>query len=153
MLEATLASDELTVEMIADGKHLPPTLMKLAYRCIGERLSLVSDSSAGAGMPDGSTYRMGENEFLVDNGVGMTKDRKAFAGSTTLLSEMIPIAMEALQIELPDVIAMATSVPAKAARLEKVGRISPGYHADFVLFNKQLQVQTVALAGVWQQPA
>jgi N-acetylglucosamine-6-phosphate deacetylase len=149
MLEATLASDELTVEMIADGKHLPTTLMKLAHRCIGERLSIVSDSNAGAGMPDGTTYRMGDKEFLVENGVGMTMDRSAFAGSTTLLSAMIPIAMEALQIKLPDVIAMATSAPAKAARLEKVGRITPGYHADFALFDNKLKVQAVALGGVW----
>jgi len=150
MLEATLASEDLTVEMIGDGKHLPTTLMKLAYRCLGERLSLVSDSTPGAGIPDGSNYRMGERQFLVENGVGVTMDRSAFAGSTTLLSQMIPITMQALQITLPEVIAMATTAPAKAARLERVGRISEGYHADFALFDRQLNVQAVALGGVWQ---
>jgi N-acetylglucosamine-6-phosphate deacetylase len=149
MLEATLASDDLTVEMIGDGKHLPATLMKLAMRCLGGRLCLVSDSTSGAGLPDGSRYRMGDAEYLVENGVGVTLDRTSFGGSTTLISEMIPITVAALGISIPEAIAMATSIPAAAAHLQDVGRLVAGFHADFVLFDHELKVRDVALAGQW----
>ncbi len=148
VLEATLASDGLTVEMIGDGKHLPPTLMNLALRCLAGRLCLVSDSTSGAGLPDGSVYRMGDNEYLVEDGVGVTMDRTAFAGSTTLVSQMLPIVSE-LGVGLADLVAMATSIPARAARLADVGRIAPGFHADFALFDEKLALQGVALAGAW----
>ena len=151
MLEATLASDGLTVEMIGDGKHLPTTLMKLAVRCLQGRLCLVSDSTPGAGMPEGTEYRLGTREFVVEGGVGVTLDRTAFAGSTTLLSEMIPIAVSMLGMDVADVVAMATSIPAKAMRLPDVGRIAEGCYADFVLFDDDLRPIRVALGGRWQQ--
>lgn len=150
MLEATLASDELTVEMIADGKHLPTTLMRLAYRCLAGRLCLVSDSTPGAGLPNGSRYHLGEREYVIEDGVGMTPDRMSFAGSVTLVSAMVPIAVAALGISVAEAIAMVTSIPARAARLEKVGRLAPGYHADAVLLDAGLNTKQVALAGVWQ---
>lgn len=148
MLEATLSSDGLTVEMIGDGKHLPPTLMKLAIRCLAGRLCLVSDSTPGAGMSDGSRYRMGNSEYLVENGVGVTLDRTAFGGSTTMISQMLPVVAE-LGIGIVELIAMTTSIPATVARLPDVGRIAPGFHADFALFDDQLKLHAVALAGQW----
>jgi N-acetylglucosamine-6-phosphate deacetylase len=150
MLEATLASDDLTVEMIGDGKHLPTTLMKLAVRCLAGRLCLVSDSTPGAGMPEGTEYRLGTREFVVEGGVGVTLDRTAFAGSTTLLSEMIPIAVRMLGMDVADVVAMATSIPAKAMRLPDVGRIAEGCYADLVLFDEDLKPSKVSLGGRWQ---
>ncbi len=148
MLEATLASDDLTVEMIGDGKHLPDTLMKLAVRCLAGRLCLVSDSTPGAGLPDGSTYGMGDGEYIVEDGVGVTKDRLSFAGSTTLLSQMLPI-VSRLGVKLPELVAMATSIPARVVRLKDVGRIAPGYHADFALFDSDLSIRASALANNW----
>ena len=150
MLEATLASEDLTVEMIGDGKHLPATLMRLAQRCLSGRLCLISDSTPGAGMPEGTEYKLGVREFVVEGGVGVTMDRTAFAGSTTLLSEMIPITVNMLGIDVAEVIAMATSVPAKAMRLPDVGRIAEGCFADFVVFDDELKPRKVALAGRWQ---
>jgi N-acetylglucosamine-6-phosphate deacetylase len=151
LLEATLASDDLTVEIIADGKHLPQTLLRLAHRCLPGRLCLVSDSTPGAGMPNGARYRMGTMEYVVEDGVGMTLDRTSFGGSTTLLPDMIPIAMEAMEIGLPEAVAMASAVPARAAGLDDVGRIAPGCHADLVLFTEVLTIRAVALAGRWHQ--
>lgn len=150
MLEATLASDDLTVEMIGDGKHLPTTLMKLAVRCLAGRLCLVSDSTPGAGMPEGTEYHLGTREFVVEGGVGVTLDRTAFAGSTTLLSEMIPIVVSMLGMDVADVVAMATSIPAKAMKLHDVGRIAEGCYADFALFDDDLKPIKVSLGGRWQ---
>jgi N-acetylglucosamine-6-phosphate deacetylase len=148
MLEATLASDGLTVEMIGDGKHLPSVLMKLAMRCLPDRLCIVSDSTSGAGMPDGSRYRMAGQEFLVEDGVGVTLDRASFGGSTTLLSAMLRIVAE-LGTPLPTLVAMATSIPAFAMKLTDVGRIASGYRADFALFDDQLRLRSVGVGGRW----
>lgn len=153
ILEATLASDTLTVEMIADGKHLPPLLMRLAHRGAGDRLCLVSDATAGAGLPDGSSYRMADARYDVVDGVGMTQERDAFGGSTTLLGQMVPIAMDALGLSLPEVVAMVTAVPARAARLPDVGRLTPGYWADLALLDHDLVPRGVALRGAWHTTA
>lgn len=150
LLEATLGSDDLTVEMIGDGKHLPAGLMRLAYRCLSGRLCLVSDSTPGAGFAEGDHYRMGEVEYVIEGGVGMTQDRKSFGGSTTLLPAMIPIAMDALGIGVHEAVAMASVLPARAAGLDsRIGRIAPAAFADFVLFGEQLDVRGVAVGGQW----
>ncbi|MGB3375836.1 MAG: amidohydrolase family protein [Microbacterium sp.] len=149
MLEATLVSRGLTVEMIADGRHLPPALMQLAFRMLSGRLCLVSDATSGAGLPEGDTYRMGNVEYIVEDGVGMTADRSSFAGSTTLLPDMLPIAATTLGLSEAEAIAMATSIPARAARLDDVGRIAPGARADFVHLSADLRVQAVAIGGTW----
>lgn len=153
MLEATLASDTLTVEMIADGKHLPPLLMRLAHRAAGDRLCLVSDATAGAGLPNGSRYRIADVNYDVVDGVGMTLERDAFSGSTTLLGQMLPIAKDALGISLPEAVDMVTAVPARAARLTDVGRLAPGYWADLTLLDHDLVPRAVALRGAWQTTA
>ncbi|MCM3661343.1 amidohydrolase family protein [Georgenia satyanarayanai] len=153
MLEATLASDTLTVEMIADGKHLPPLLMRLAHRGAGDRLCLVSDATAGAGLPEGSRYEIATTSYDVVDGVGMTLERDSFGGSTTLLGHMLPIARDALGLPLPDLITMVTSVPARAARLPDVGHLLPGYRADLTLFDHDLVPRAVALRGTWHTTA
>jgi N-acetylglucosamine-6-phosphate deacetylase len=148
MLEATLASETLTVEMIADGKHLPPTLMRLAHRAAGDRLCVVSDASPGAGLPDGSSYRMGDVEYLVDDGVGMTHDGLAFAGSTTLVNAMIPVLLS-LGWGLPQAVAAVTAAPARAAGLVDVGSIAERRRADLVVFDSGFVPLDVAVGGRW----
>jgi N-acetylglucosamine-6-phosphate deacetylase len=78
-------------------------------------------------MADGSRYRMGEIECIVDDGVRMTLDRSAFAKSIPFVSALIPIVISALEISLVEAVVMATSIPAKAARLCDVGRIWKGF--------------------------
>ncbi len=88
--------------------------MKLAYLCIGaERLSIVSDATSGAGLPEGSRFRMGELEYEVHDGVGMMFDRSCFAGSSTLLNEMIPVLTEYVGVPLPEAVRMASLNPAR----------------------------------------
>jgi N-acetylglucosamine-6-phosphate deacetylase len=111
----------------------------------------VSDSTPGAGLADGERYRMGRREYVVADGVGMTLDRASFGGSTTLLPDMIRIAMRAMGIGLAEAVAMASAVPARAAGLDGVGRIAPGHHADLALFTEDLTLKAVALAGQWHQ--
>jgi N-acetylglucosamine-6-phosphate deacetylase len=149
LLEVSLADDRLTGEIIADGKHLPPTLMRLAYKCFGpERLCAISDATSGAGLPDGTRFRMGGLEYDVCDGVGMLLDRTAFAGSTTLLNQMIPILHEAVGIPLVDVIRMASLTPARVIGMaERKGSLEPGKDADVAIFDGDFSAWGVMVAG------
>jgi N-acetylglucosamine-6-phosphate deacetylase len=151
LLETALITPGLSVEMIADNKHLPPTLMKLAYRCIGpEHLCVISDATSGAGLPDGTRFRMGKMEYEVAEGVGMMFDRSAFAGSTTLLNQMIPILTQEVGIPLPEAIRMTSLNPARLLGLaQHKGSLEVGKDADLVIFNPDFSAWRVMIAGRW----
>ncbi len=151
LLETALVYPGLTVEMIADNKHLPPTLMKLAYHCVGaDRLCIISDATSGAGLPEGTRFRMGGMEYEVADGVGMMFDRSAFAGSTTLLNQMIPVLTEAVGVPLPEAIRMASLNPARRLGLEgRKGSLEAGKDADLVVFNPDFSAWRVMLGGRW----
>jgi N-acetylglucosamine-6-phosphate deacetylase len=151
LLEATLTFDQLTAEMIADNRHLPPTLMKLAYKCKGpDRLCVVSDATSGAGLPEGAHFRMGAMEYEVHDGVGMLLDRTAFAGSTTLLNEMIPVLINVVGIPLVEAIRMATLTPARVIGVDKrKGSLEEGKDADIVIFEDDFTVWRTMIGGHW----
>ncbi len=149
VLETALTYDGLTVEMICDNKHLPPTLMKLAYKCIGaERLCVISDTTSGAGLPEGARFRMGALEYEVHDGVGMLLDRSAFAGSTTLVNAMIPILTNIVGVPLVEAIRMLTLTPARVLGVEaRVGSLAPGKDADVAIFDADWRAWRVYIGG------
>ncbi len=151
LLEAALVSDGLTAEIIADGRHLPPTLMRLAYRCKGpERLCLVSDAIAGAGLPDGSRFRLAANEYEVRDGVGMLPDGTAFAGSVTFLSRMVALLVEMAGVPLVQAVRMASLTPARIIGVaDRKGSIEPGKDADLVVLEADLTPWRVMVRGQW----
>ncbi len=151
LLEAALASDELTAEMIADDRHLPPTLMKLAWRCLGpDRLCLVSDAVPGAGLPEGSRYTVAGREYEVRDGVGMMPDRTAFAGSTTLLNEMLGVVLRTLGLAPADAVRMATLNPARVlGEAGSRGVLEPGGAADLAVFNDDFTAWGTMVGGRW----
>lgn len=151
LLETALVHPGLSVEMIADNKHLPPTLMRLAYKSIGpDRLCIVSDATSGAGLPEGSHFRMGQMEYEVADGVGMMFDRTAFAGSTTLLNQMIPVLTDVVGVPLPEAIRMVSLNPARVLNLEKrKGSLEVGKDADLVIFNSDFSAWRTMIAGRW----
>lgn len=151
LLEVSLVDENLTVEMICDNKHLPPTLMKLAYKCIGpDRLCVISDATSGAGLPEGSRFRMGNLEYEVHKGVGMLFDRTAFAGSTTLLNQMIPILTEAVGVPLVEAVRMASLTPARVIGLaDRKGSLEPGKDADLAIFNPDFTAWRTMIGGRW----
>jgi N-acetylglucosamine-6-phosphate deacetylase len=151
LLEATLVFDELTAEMIADNKHLPPTLMKLAYKCKGaDCLCVISDATSGAGMPEGARFRMGEMEYEVHDGVGMMRDRTAFAGSTTLVNQMVLVLTEIVGIPLVEAVRMATLTPARVIGFDDCkGSLKAGKDADLAVFEDDFTAWRTMIAGRW----
>lgn len=151
LLEACLAFDALTVEMISDNKHLPPTLMKLAYKCIGpDRLCAISDATSGAGLPEGARFRMGGMTYEVHDGVGMMLDRSAFAGSTTLLNQMAPILTNVVGIPLVEAIRMVSLTPARVIGVDdRKGSLEAGKDADLVIFEDDFSAWRTMIGGRW----
>jgi N-acetylglucosamine-6-phosphate deacetylase len=151
LLEASLVFDGLTVELIADQRHLPPTLMRLAYKCLGaDRLCAVSDATSGAGLPEGARFRMGGLEYEVYDGVGMLLDHSAFAGSTTLLSQMVPILRDAVGIPLVEAIRMASLTPARVIGVDdRKGSLAAGKDADIVVFEEDFTAWRTMIGGHW----
>lgn len=151
LLEVSLTYNDLTVEMIADNRHLPPTLVKLAYKCIGpDRLCVVSDAASGAGLPDGSRFRMGEMEYEVHDGVGMMLDRSSFAGSTTLVNQMIPILRDVVGIPLVEAVRMASLTPACVVGVDdRKGSLERGKDADIAIFGDDFTAWRTMIGGRW----
>jgi len=151
LLEAALVFDGLTVEMIADNRHLPPTLMKLACKCIGpDRLCVISDATAGAGLPEGAVFSMGGMTYQVHDGVGMMFDRSGFAGSATLLNQMIPILTDLVGVSLPEAVRMASLTPARVIGWDdRKGSIAAGKDADIAIFDADFSAWRVMIGGRW----
>ena len=151
VLEAALTFDGLTAEIIADNRHLPSTLMRLAYKCLGpDRLCAVSDALAGAGLPEGSVYTMGGMSYDVQDGVGMMLDRSSFAGSATLLPQMLPVLIDIVGIPVVEAVRMVTLTPARIIGADgEYGSLEPGKRADLVVFDDAFSAQLVMLAGEW----
>lgn len=149
LLEVTLTYDRLTAEMIADNRHLPPTLMKLAYKCLGpDRLCIISDATSGAGLSDGARYQMGGMSYEVHDGVGMLLDRTAFAGSTTLLNAMLPVLIDVVGVPLVEAVRMATLTPARIIGVDRTkGSLEVGKDADIGIFEDDFRAWGVLIGG------
>ncbi|MDA4893114.1 amidohydrolase family protein [Streptomyces sp. MS2A] len=148
LVEASLASRGMTAEVIADGKHLPAPLLEIARRCLGADLVIVSDATAGAGMPEGYRYRLGDVRCEVRDGVGMVLGEDSFGGSTTLLPAMVRHLVLDLGWDAPQVFRMATENPARAVGVaQERGRIDVGCAADLVVWDDELRPQLVVRDG------
>ncbi|MFK4089993.1 N-acetylglucosamine-6-phosphate deacetylase [Kribbella sp. NPDC020789] len=150
LIEESLASTHLVGEIIADGHHLPATLIEIARRCLGDRLVAVSDATAGAGMPEGYRYRLGIIDCEVAAGVGMVVGANAFGGSTTPLDGMLAHLHQTLGWPLPEAVAATSTRPARVLDLaHRKGRLAPTYDADLTVLSPTLQVQATMRTGHW----
>jgi N-acetylglucosamine-6-phosphate deacetylase len=111
-------------------------------------LCAISDATSGAGLPEGSPFVMGGMEYEVGDGVGMMFDRSAFAGSTTLLNQMIPILIDEVSIPLVEAIRMVTRTPARIVGVaDRRGSLEAGKDADIVIFNDDFTPWLVLIEG------
>ena len=155
VLEATLYFDELTTEVIADGKHLSAELLLLARKIKGlERLALVTDCNRALDMPDGE-YVFGPPEdgepFVRHDGVGLMPDRKALASSVQGMDHMVRTFVKSTGCPLWEAVRMASLTPARIAGFERdVGSITVGKRADLLVLDRDLQVRQVYVDGAKQ---
>ncbi|MBI3860457.1 MAG: N-acetylglucosamine-6-phosphate deacetylase [Planctomycetia bacterium] len=153
VLEATLYYDELTTEVIADGKHLDAGLLQLALKIKGpDRLALVTDCSRALDMPDGRDYLIGPSDggepFTKHDGVGMLPDLSALASSVEGMDHMIRTFRQLTGRPLWEVMRMASLTPARiAGRDGELGSLERGKRADVVVLDRDLAVRRVFVDG------
>lgn len=152
LLEATLYFDELTTEVIADGKHLAAELLRLAYKIKGpDRLALVTDANRALDMPDGDYLfgpRDGGERIVKRDGVGLMPDGTALASGVTGLDHAVRTFRAATGVPLHKVVRMASLTPAAIAGVEdERGSLEAGKVADVVVLSPELQVRQVYVAG------
>ena len=151
MVEAGYLFDEVTVETIADGRHLPHELLRLVHKVKGtERMALVTDAMRGAGMPEG-TYRLGSlkrgRDVIVEDGVARLPDRSGFAGSVCTMDRAVRTVVAA-GIALEDALRMASATPARILGMQdRRGRLRPGLDADLVRLDGELNVRMTVVGG------
>jgi len=151
-VEAAYLLDGMTVELIADGKHLPPALLKLAYRIKGpERIALVTDAMRAAGMPDGE-YILGHRDSgracLVEGGVAMLPDRSAFAGSVATANQLVRNMIRLAGVPMNEAVKMMSLTPARILGLARhKGAIASGLDADLVVFDDELSIWLTMVEG------
>ncbi len=148
--EAAYLCDGLCSELIADGRHLPDELLRLAYRGIGaERLALVTDAMRAAGTSERESIvgKRGKGvPCIIEDNVAKLPDRSAFAGSVATADRLLKTCVGA-GIPLAEGIRMLTETPARIMSLSRKGRLLPGFDADLVVFNEKFEVQKVILQG------
>ncbi len=141
LLEFALSEPHISCELIADGHHASATLMKMLYHAKGARgICLVTDATAGAGLPDGSRFSLFGRDCVVENGACLLADRSALAGSASRMIDLVRMLVHAAEVPLHEVLAMATENPARAIGVETKGRLTVGADADFVVLSQQLDV-------------
>ncbi len=148
VIESALLRDELTVEMIADGKHLPPHLMQFVLKNKGlGQVCAVTDAIEAAGMPEGE-YEIGGLEVIVEEGVAKLKDRSAFAGSVATMNLVVKTLVHLVGLPLEEAIQLVSFNPAKFLGLDyRQGVIAPEKDADLVVLGSNLEVKMTMVQG------
>ena len=152
IVEMAYLLDDMTVEIIADGVHLPADLLKLVYKIKGpEKTCLITDSMRGAGMPEGSESIMGGRNgglhVIIEDGVAKLPDRTAFAGSVAFCDRLIRNMVNMAEVPLEDAIYMITQTPAKVVGLKNKGALKAGMDADVVIFDEDINILTNMIGG------
>ncbi len=145
VIESAYLRDEMYVEIIADGKHLPLDLIKLIVKIKGtDKVALITDSLeiAGTDIKEGI---MSGTEFIVEDGVCKLKDRSAFAGSVATADRLIRV-MKECGFTIPQAVKMMTEVPAQILKINK-GSIKKGYDADIIVFDEDIQMTDIFVGG------
>jgi len=149
LLEYALSEPDLACELIADGRHVSPTLMRALYQAKGpDKIQLITDATGGAGLAAGMRYSLGKIHCIVSEGVGMLEDGSAIAGSTCRMIDGVRQLVEVVGIPLQEAVQMATYNPACALGLEtEIGVLQTGARADFVIFNDRFEVAQTWVGG------
>ncbi|MFZ0287450.1 MAG: N-acetylglucosamine-6-phosphate deacetylase [Candidatus Sulfotelmatobacter sp.] len=145
ILGEALTSEELSADIIADGIHVAPEVVKLFLKAKGiEHAVLITDATAAAGMPDG-TYRLGPIQVEVKNG-RCTSDGK-LAGSVLTMDRAVRNVVQFANWSLQDAVRAATLNPTRAVGLAHHGRLTPGAEANLVVLGPDGEVKRTIVRG------
>ena len=160
MLEATLLDDRLATEVIADLKHVPKELLRLAFKAKAEEcVCVTTDAMRGAGMPDG-VYAFGSRRgtpAIVEHGVARNMENTGFASSTVRMIDLVNNLVTGLGLTLEAAIRRASLFPARILGLaDRKGSLESGKDADLLLLStgKPVRVELTMVRGqvIWKAP-
>ena len=152
VVEAAFLIDEMDVEIIADGIHLPAPLLRLVYKIKGpDRTALITDAMRAAGMPPGESILGNIHsglKVIVEDGVAKLPDRSAFAGSVATADRLVYNMVRMAGVPLTEAVKMITRTPASILGIQdRKGSLSPGMDADLVLFDEDIQILMTIIKG------
>jgi N-acetylglucosamine-6-phosphate deacetylase len=140
---AALSRGDVTVSIIVDGFHLADEVVRLAFAAPAS-VAIITDAIAAAGQPDG-TYPLGNRTVTVDAGSARLDDG-TLAGSVLTMDAAVRNLVD-LGVSLPDAVAAATAVPARAVQRPDMGRLAVGTTADVAIISNDLFVERTLIAG------
>lgn len=145
-VESVYALQDMTVEVIADGKHLPPVMLRVVYKVKGvEKTALITDSLAYAASSGEVTC---EPHIILEDGVCKTADHKSLAGSIATMDTLIRTCVLKAKIPLEDTCRMASETPAKIMGVfDRKGSIEDGKDADIMMFDNDINLTYVMQMG------
>lgn len=152
VIESAYLIDSMDVEIIADGIHLPPPLLKLVYKIKGpDRIALITDAMRAAGMPEGESI-LGNKEtglkVIVENGVAIMADRSSFAGSVATTDRLVRTMVQMADIPLVEAVRMMSKTPATIMGVEgRKGSLTVGKDADVLIFDENINIKTTIING------
>lgn len=152
VIESAYIIEEMDVEIIADGVHLPPPLLKLVYKIKGaDRTALITDAMRAAGMPPGESVLGSLHDGLkviVEDGVAKLPDRSSFAGSVATADQLVKNMVHLADVPLIDAVRMITSTPARILGVsDRKGSLAKGKDADIVIFDENIKIDTTIIKG------
>ena len=152
VVESAYIIDEMDVEIIADGVHLPAPLLKLVYKIKGaDRTALITDAIRPAGT-NVSESILGSIDnglkVIIEDGVAKLPDRTAFAGSIATADRLVRSMINLAEVPLEDAIKMISATPARILGvLDKKGTLTVGKDADIIIFDKNINVSMTMING------
>jgi N-acetylglucosamine-6-phosphate deacetylase len=153
-VESAYLIDDFMIEIIADGKHLPPELLRLILRNKAwDHICLITDSMRGAGMEEGSNPKLGSLKDGLDtvifDGVAFLPDKTSFAGSVCTADRCIKTLVQSAGIPILDAVRMMTVNPARVMNVaDRKGIIRTGMDADLCIFDENFTILGVMTRGI-----
>ena len=152
VIESAYLIDEMDVEIIADGVHLPPPLLKLVYKIKGpDRIALITDAMRAAGMPEGESMLGSLHnglKVIVEDGVAKLPDRSSFAGSVATSNRLLRTMVKMAGVPITDAVKMLTTTPARILNVSDTkGELVAGKDADIVIFDDDFTIQKTIIQG------
>lgn len=145
-VESIFAEENMTVEMIADGIHVPPVMLRMIYQIKGvEKTALITDALACSASKDNTAF---DPRVILEDGVCKLADRSALAGSIATMDRLVRTCVQQAGIPMEDACRMAAETPARIMGIyDRKGSIEKGKDADIIMFDDKQQLKFVMQMG------